>query len=50
LLPVEAALSVLMLAFVLKTIFSEGINENKGDCHQCHIISVLKMSILKRFA
>jgi hypothetical protein len=27
--------------------FSEGISENKGDCHQCRILSFLNMSTLK---
>jgi hypothetical protein len=29
-------------AILIKTVSEEGINKNKGDCHQCRIISLLK--------
>jgi hypothetical protein len=35
----------LMLSFLLKSIFLEGIDKNK-DCHQCRIIIFLKISFL----
>lgn len=34
--------------FLLRTIIWDRINENKGECHQCRIISFLKIPILKR--
>ena len=34
---------------MLQKHFWEGINKTKGDCHQCRIISFIKMYVLKRF-
>jgi hypothetical protein len=36
------------LAFLLKPLFWDGNKKNKEDCHQCRIISFVKMSIVKR--
>jgi len=38
----------LTLAFVVKNISLEGIDEYKRDCHQCRKISFLRMCILKK--
>jgi len=40
--------SFLTLIFFVKKLLLEGINENKGDFHQCCVISFLKMHILIR--
>jgi len=34
--------------FLLKPIFWERSVKNIGDCHQCRIVTFLKMSVLKR--
>ena len=47
-LPVEAALSIFNNRFCLMNDIWEGIIKNKGDFHQCRIISFLKISVLKR--
>jgi len=37
-------------AYLLKTIFSKGINESKGDCHKCRTINSITISMLKKSA
>jgi len=34
---------------LLQKHFWEGTNKTKGDCHQCRLISFIKMCVLKRF-
>ena len=36
--------------FLLKTVFKEGTNRNKGDCHQWRIISFLKKKPLLKIS
>lgn len=46
--PVEAALSIFNVSFLVKVFFLEGCSANKGDSHQYRITSLLKMSVSKR--
>jgi hypothetical protein len=47
--PLEAALSIFILSSIFfVNFFGEEINKDKGYCHQCRIISFIKMSVFKR--
>jgi hypothetical protein len=47
--PLDAVLSIFNVTLFAKSIFLEQSNKHKkGDCHQCQIISFLKVSIWKR--
>jgi len=44
--PLVATLLILTL-FLFIEFFCEGINKNKGDCHQCRIIKLSKIVCLE---
>jgi hypothetical protein len=45
--PLEAAFSIVNASdFVKKQNFSEEINENKEECHQCRLVSFLNLPVL----
>jgi hypothetical protein len=47
--PLEAALSIFNISlFLLETFFWEWINKSSEGCHQCRIVSFLKMFTLNR--